>query len=270
MLRAYQNYFEENTKVLTGEVNESAKELISDLAKYIAIPKMEALFKDEFFVNLFKKLSEAKIDPAVLVDIITAKSEEKQPWSIYTDFRINEIFRNFIKLEPNKICTTTLDYIKYIYDKIQTSSKPVHKDFKKLFNKLKYSVENRELLEKTMQDPDICLVLNELNLKGLGPEQVIEALSLHESVRKSDTINLDSSREKDFTTPLTSGVRNKVITFNLDNEIIKNNPPDNIINPQNYNFYENENTNFGQSTKKSVLSANSRRVALNIVPHITK
>ena len=38
-----------------------------------------------------------------------------------------------------------------------------------------------------MQDPEICLVLNELNQKNLGPEQVIAALSLHKTVRKSET-----------------------------------------------------------------------------------
>ena len=38
-----------------------------------------------------------------------------------------------------------------------------------------------------MRDPEVCLVLSELNQKGLGPEHVIEALSLHETIRKSET-----------------------------------------------------------------------------------
>ena len=48
------------------------------------------------------------------------------------DFKINEIIKSVIKLNSNKVCTTTLDNIKYIYDKIQTiSNKPIHIDFKK-------------------------------------------------------------------------------------------------------------------------------------------
>ena len=116
-----------------------------------------------------------------------------------------------------------------IYEKIQSLSKnPVTNDFKKLFNKLKYSVENKELLERTMQDPEICLVLNELNQKNLGPEQVIAALSLHETVKKSETINIDNSWERDFTTPLTSGTNSKALSTN-------------------FNCLENDSVNFAQS-----------------------
>ena len=132
VLRVYQSYYEENTKGLTGEIEESGNELIKDLAKFISIPKMRLLFKDKFFVELFEKLKEAKIDPSILADIIVAKSEENNSWSIYTDFRVNKIFRNFIQVDPNKMCATTLDYIKYIYEKIQSlSNNPVPNDFKK-------------------------------------------------------------------------------------------------------------------------------------------
>ena len=252
VLRAYQSYFEENTKLLTGELDEAANELITDLAQFIPIPKMRLLFKDSFFVDLFKKLKEAKIEPSVLVDIITAKSEEVNSWSVYTYFRVNEIFRNLIKVDPNKMCSTTLDYIKYIYEKMQSiSSNTIPNEFSKLYNKLKYSVENKELLEKTMRDPEVCLVLSELNQKGLGPEQVIAALSLHDTIRKSETINIEENIEKDFITPLTSG-NSKALAFNLKNEIIKNSLQGDQITPQNYNFYENESLNFGQSTKNQI------------------
>ena len=109
---------------------------------------MRLLFRDCFFGNLFKKLIEFKVDPAVLVDTITANSEEVNPWSVYTDFRVNEIFRNFFKVDPNKMYSTTLGYIKYIYEKVQSiSSNTVPNEFLKLYNKLKYSVENKDLLE---------------------------------------------------------------------------------------------------------------------------
>ena len=70
-----------------------------------------------------------------------------------------------------------------------------------------------------MRDPEVCLVLSELNQKGLGPEQVIAALSLHETVKKSETLNIEENVDKEFKTPLTSG-NSKALAFNFRDEII--------------------------------------------------
>ena len=57
--------------------------------------------------------------------------------------------------------------------------------------------------------------------------------------------------DKEFKIPLTSG-NSKALAFNLRDEIIKNSLQGDQITPQNFNYYENESINFGQTTKTQI------------------